>query len=139
MLFAMSSVNQTFPSGPAVTPAGSPPAVGIVKFIIVPDMEIRRIFVSELKSVNQRLPSGPAAIAQGFGFGSGIVNSVTRLLQVPLSQNALGAQVFAQVEPPSTLPVPPFALPATPPEPAAATPPAPPLPATPAPPPPFPA
>src|SRR6266536_3482400 len=58
------SVNQTFPSGPAVIPRGSLPAEGRAYSAIVPSEEILAILLVR-DSVNQRLPSGPKAMPDG--------------------------------------------------------------------------
>jgi hypothetical protein len=65
------SVNQRFPSGPDVIPAGLP-AVGSGNSVRTPAGVIRPTRLLPY-SVNQRLPSGPAVIAVGTlpGLGSG--------------------------------------------------------------------
>ena len=57
----LDSVNQSFPSGPAVIPRGSPPTVGTTNSVMAPAGVIRPILFPT-NSVNHRFPSGPAAI-----------------------------------------------------------------------------
>src|SRR2546426_7013076 len=64
ILFAFSSSNHKFPSGPAVIPAGPGGPVGIENSVITPAVVIFPILFPP-NSVNQRLPSGPAVIRVG--------------------------------------------------------------------------
>jgi hypothetical protein len=72
ILFPLRSVNQTFPSAPAVMPAGMLAAVGIGNSVMAPrtgssanpEGMIRPMLFPSV-SVNQTLPSGPVAIWEG--------------------------------------------------------------------------
>ena len=74
ILLVAYSTKHMLPSGPAVTPVGSPPADGTGNSVIVPVVVMRPILFPSA-SVNQRLPSGPAAIPNGWLAAVGIVNS----------------------------------------------------------------
>src|SRR5436853_224975 len=69
------SVNQTFPSGPAVMPHGVLLAVGMGYSVKAPDVATFATLFP-LYSVNQRLPSGPAAISCGMLLAVGTWYSV---------------------------------------------------------------
>ena len=71
------SVNQTFPSGPAVIANGAAPAVGVGNSVIAPVLGMIRAIRFAVCSVNQTLPSGPAVICCGPAFAVGMSNSVT--------------------------------------------------------------
>ena len=63
-LFALASVNQLFPSGPAATPTGWLLPVGIGYSVNEPEVvTLATLFAPN--SVNQRFPSGPAAMPTG--------------------------------------------------------------------------
>ena len=71
-LFALASVNQRLPSGPAVMPSGRLAAAGMGYSVTTPEVVILPTWFT-LSSVNQMLPSGPATIANGplLAVGSG--------------------------------------------------------------------
>src|SRR6185295_20120559 len=92
------TTNQTFPSGPGVSPPGSLP-LGMSNSVTTPVGVIRPIFRA-FPSANQRFPSGPDVMPETPATGVGTSNSVIRVRQVPFSQYALGEQAIAQVAPP---------------------------------------
>lgn len=64
ILLANASVNQRWPSAPAVMPRGKADAVGRENSLMTPLGVIRPMRLPT-DSVNHRLPSGPAAIPSG--------------------------------------------------------------------------
>ena len=64
ILLPLNSVNHSAPSGPAVMPKGSLPAVGIGNSVITPAVVMRPILLA-LRSVNHSAPSGPAVMPAG--------------------------------------------------------------------------
>src|SRR5437016_6696253 len=70
ILFAISSVNQMLPSGPAVIPIGKL-KVGVRNSVITPCGVIRATWLW-FCSVNQKLPSGPRVIEIGWLSEDGI-------------------------------------------------------------------
>src|SRR5438067_551376 len=76
----MKSVNQTVPSGPAVTPRGehAPPyftVLGIFHSVKTPVVMLKRAMLLAYVSANQMLPSGPVAIPCGPLGAEGVVYS----------------------------------------------------------------
>ncbi len=64
ILFVLYSVNQRFPSGPAVITCKLAFVVGILYSVTVPAVVILPILFA-VCSVNQRFPSGPVVISSG--------------------------------------------------------------------------
>ena len=65
ILFALNSVNQRLPSGPAVIPDRFAPAVMPLENSVTAPPGVIRPMRFPVSSVNQTLPSGPAAIRSG--------------------------------------------------------------------------
>ena len=75
ILFAESSVNQMFLSGPRAMPSGSLSAVGTAYSAMAPDVVTRPTALGAPASVYHRLPSGPAVMLPGL-LPEGTGNSV---------------------------------------------------------------